>query len=467
MKAEKQKQSFCRQHWCLCIYIFLAVLGVVVPAYKYLQPCEDELSTYIQPADVFVLMDASKSLVEKSWEGEKSAALEILGQLHDEVSDLQVGFLTFTGHWETNPRKPILRDITNLGTSYDKVVEGVNALGDTSYLQLGTNFHEPLMECKTQMADFGRQHSYKLCILMTDGQDMSNSYTGRLGPCSRGCSDPLESADEVKVFNDTEILAIYAPNPRTPEWRRNRGRDTLYDMSSCRDYNMTRETCTYFTQVYDFPDLHAKTENITAKIVDEITRQHVKCVKGPWLGFLLLLVPLLVMLLLPHCLRCAGGMRKVKKVRIINDAPKVPPPPPAPYNPSMTSAPAAGPPMEKKVKKAFKWEVDTGKYIRSTGNIRPDWGANGFVPESAPTQGPRRKITVSEGEDADGYEYEYVEVEQTLEEWAEERMSGAASRLCIACYWFWCCCGFCPCYKNEEDDEMDIKLLAPDEAIEP
>ena len=49
---------------------------------------------------------------------------------------------------------------------------------------------------------------------------------------------------------------------------------------------------------------------------------------------------------------------------------------------------------EKKIKKAYKWEVDTGKYIRSTGNIRPDWGKNGFVPESAPTEGPKRKVTV-------------------------------------------------------------------------
>eukprot|EP00492_Amphilonche_elongata_P000978 TRINITY_DN1578_c0_g1_i1.p1 TRINITY_DN1578_c0_g1~~TRINITY_DN1578_c0_g1_i1.p1 ORF type:complete len:110 (-),score=23.99 TRINITY_DN1578_c0_g1_i1:143-472(-) len=107
-------------------------------------------------------------------------------------------------------------------------------------------------------------------------------------------------------------------------------------------------------------------------------------------------------------------------MRIVNDAPAVPKPPPPPpaYNKVAGSGPPPAP-VKKEVSKRFKWEVDTGKYIRSTGNIRPDWGKNGFVPESAPTEGPRRKITVSDGEEADGVEYEYVVIEQTLEEWAK------------------------------------------------
>jgi len=463
MKAEKTQKSFLRQHWCLCIYILLAVIGITVPAYMYLKPCEDEISKVVQPADVFILMDASKSLHQVSWQGEKDAAIEFLDQLNDNVTDLQIGFLTFTGHWEGKNERdhPVLRDVTKLGSSFEDVEAAINALPDAKhYLELGTNFHEPLLECKSQLQWFGRKDSYKLCVLMTDGEDMSYSYHGaKWGQCARGCSDPIEASNEVKTFNDTEIMAIYSGH-------RDGGKQTLFQMSSCLDYDQEVDDCLYFTQVDDFPQLHAKTSNITAKIVESITREHVKCVKGPWLGFLLLLVPLLVMLLLPHCIRCAGGMKKLKKMRIVNEGPLIPPPPPpAAFNQQTGSAPSA-PPMEKKIKKAYKWEVDTGKYIRSTGNIRPDWGKDGFVPQSAPTEGPKRKVTVDSGEEADGYEYEYVEVEQTLEEWAEEKMSGAANRFCGACYWFWCCCGMCPCYKERLDDGMEIKLLTTKEALE-
>jgi len=462
MKEKEQTKSYWRQHWCLIVYIILAVIGILVPTWAYLQPCEDEVSSYTQPADVFVLIDASKSLNSKSWKGEKDAAVQLLTQLNtsESVKDLQVGFLTFTGHWEgkIEHKYPVLRNVTNLGTDIDNVTHRIGTLGDKSYLQYGTNFHEPLSECKSQLEDYGREDSYKLCVLMTDGEDMSFTYHGHYGSCARGCSYPLQTASEVRNFSDTEILAVYSG-------RKTRGRDTLYNMSSCRDYDMPVDDCMYFTQVDDFPDLHAKLDNITNKIIDEINYTHVKCVKGPWLGFLLLLIPLVVMLMLPHCLRCCGAMKTVKKVRIINDAPKVPPPPPPTYNAGAEQAPPSAP-VEQKIKKAYKWEVDLGSYVRTGGNIKPDWGKNGYVPKSAPTEGERRKRTVDDHEQADGYEYEYVEVEQTLEEWAEETMSGAANRFCSACYWFWCCCGMCCCYKKEEEeDAMGIKLLTPADAL--
>jgi len=463
MKEKEQTKSFCRQHWCLCVYVILAVIGITVPAWAYMQPCEDQITTYTQPADVFILIDASKSLKQESWKGEKDAAMELIRNLNssDSVKDLQVGFLTFTGHWEhkNEHAQPVLRDITNLGTDINDVTGGIDALGDAhSYLQIGTNFHEPLSACKSQLEDYGRPDSYKLCVLMTDGEDMSFTYRGSQGSCARGCSYPLETAAIVRNISNTEILAIYSG-------KRKKGRDTLYAMSSCTDYQMPVDDCMYFTQVDDFPDLRSKLDLITANIIDEINYEHVRCVKGPWLGFLLLLVPLLVMLMLPHCLRCCGAMKKVKKVRIINDAPKVPPPPPPSYDASVAGTPATAPPVEKKIKKAYKWDVDLGSYIRSGGNIKPDWGSNGFVPKSAPTEGERRKVTVGDDEQADGYEYEYVEVEQTLEEWAEEKMTGAAGRFCTACYWFWCCCGMCCCYKKEEDDGMAITLLTPADAL--
>merc|ERR1719204_17935 len=122
---------------------------------------------------------------------------------------------------------------------------------------------------------------------------MSFSYPhdGSQGACARGCSYPLKTAELVRNDSSTEILAIYSGKHR-------RGRDTLYAMSSCTDHNMTVDDCMYFTQVDDFPDLRSKLGLITANIIDEINYQHVRCVKGPWLGFLLLLVPLLVMLML-------------------------------------------------------------------------------------------------------------------------------------------------------------------------
>eukprot|EP00493_Phyllostaurus_siculus_P002639 UN02652 len=41
----------------------------------YLKPCEDEISKVVQPADIFILMDASKSLHQVSWQGEKTLPL--------------------------------------------------------------------------------------------------------------------------------------------------------------------------------------------------------------------------------------------------------------------------------------------------------------------------------------------------------------------------------------------------------
>ena len=143
------------------------------------------------------------------------------------------------------------------------------------YARWGTNFHEPLVECQKQLEIFGKQGSYKLCVLMTDGEDMSHStddlpqrFHDRYGDCARGCSDPvwfslnitswhdgveIQSAYEVKTFNDTEILAIYSGYSQE-------GMDALYQMSSCIDYAQDIDQCLYFTQVNDFPDLRHKTE---------------------------------------------------------------------------------------------------------------------------------------------------------------------------------------------------------------
>jgi len=468
LEEPEKERGFCREHWCMWIYILLAVIGITVPTYMYLKPCEDELTTYVEPVDVFMLIDASKSLSETSWEGEKDAAAQFLEELDQDVEDLQVGFLTFTGHWENKDegKEPVLRDINNLSEDIDSVTSNIDGLGDShSYLQIGTNFHEPLMECKRQLELFGRDDSYKLCVLMTDGEDMSSSvhrlppkYKRKYGECARGCSDPIEAATEVKSLNNTEIMAIYSGS-------RAQGKSTLYQMSSCDSLDLVQEEeCDYFTQVDDFPDLRHKVANLTEGIVEQITRTHMKCVKGPWLGFLALLIPLIVMIFLPHCLRCCGALRTVKKTRVINET-RVPPPPPPMITEQQETPPPPYPAMEKKVKKAYKWEVDTGSYIRSAGNITPDWGKGGYVPKSAPQKGEKRKITVDNVDEADHVEYEYYEVEQTLEEWAEERMSGAATNIGDCCYWFWCCCGLCCCYKQAQGED-DIALLDPSQAVE-
>merc|ERR1719433_2535457 len=105
---------------------------------------------------------------------------------------------------------------------------------------------------------------------------LPHGWHQKYGDCARGCSDPIEASEIVKAFNDTEIMAIYSGT-------RASGRNTLYAMSSCVDYNMTvddRDRCDYFTQVDDFPDLRHSIKNLTEGIVAEVSKTHVQCVKG-------------------------------------------------------------------------------------------------------------------------------------------------------------------------------------------
>ena len=75
----------------------------------------------------------------------------------------QVGLI----QWSSSNR---MRVYSNLTSDVSKVTDDLE-LVRTSQLQGGTYFVQPLNECKRQMDVHGRSGSYKLCVLITDGDN--------------------------------------------------------------------------------------------------------------------------------------------------------------------------------------------------------------------------------------------------------------------------------------------------------
>jgi hypothetical protein len=200
--------------------------------------------------------------------------------------------------------------------------------------------------------------------------------------------------------------------------------ELMYEISSCE--GIQQEDCINFVSADDFNEFAQDSKLLANSIALQVgSTTTTVCEPGLWWLCLLLLLPLLLVLLVPCCV---SQKKKVVKKRKKHDLEN---PPPAPVKPDEVGAPGTN------QKKRFKWDtVAADHYIWQFGGgcapMKVDYGDK--APPSAPKDLSKGKIKrgVQSWEDADGWTYEVVEEDLTLEQWAEDK---AKSVFCCCC----CC----------------------------
>merc|ERR1719397_66435 len=179
-----------------------------------------------------------------------------------------------------------------------------------------------------------------------------------------------------------------------------RGQEALQSVSSCDEVSSDElENCTWYTEFDDFETFESHSQEIANNLAETVVpigveRFDVMCVKAPWLGFLALLIPLLVVLIMPYCISLT---RRVKLVRLkptptqfetINTSSQVPA---EKLNSALVSRSPSTAVQPEKLDGSgkYKWNIKASDhYIWSgAGGSRPlrvDWA--GQAPPSAPKE---------------------------------------------------------------------------------
>lgn len=438
-------------NWCWAVRIILAVVGITIPLIMFLKPCEDvEIISFqiVQPPlDLYLLLDASGSM-RYDWYDCKQAAIKLAATFNQTLAPGQMrlggGIFSTYSYVFTNYTMDIddaISDIGNWEMDY----------GGTNYEAGLSVFFDNWLATKNE-----DKYANTILIMVSDGQPQDNGAD----PDFEEISSMLRNQYDIKIMG----IMVTSDDDGT-------GIDALESVSSCADSNSTgSDGCIWFADFADFDTFNDNAEEIAESLADTIGEANIEnrrseCVKGPWLLFLLLLLPLLAVCILPYIisLRRNVVVKRKKPPPFVPPVAKNPPPPPPE---ALTARPPPPPPLAAKPKASkprFKWKIQANDhYIWATtgGGAAPmkvNW--NGKAPPSAPSDPHAEKVRVRLSVQAepiavrdlgDGFiEEEYIE-EKTLEQWTEDKASAAFDKF------KWClCCGCCSRGYKELPDSKE------------
>jgi len=442
------KQGFLRQNWCWVVRIVLAIIGITIPIIMFMKPCEDEeVMTYeIQkaPLDLFLLLDGSGSM-KYDWGTCLSAATSIISVFAgSNISEFRVA----AGQFSTTANTIV--DYTN-DTDY------ATSVIQSESLQYGYTYYEWGLQLFLDMWSVQKNPDANLqsiLVMISDGAPTYN-YDANVR------YDEL--AENIRNVYNVSIMGIMVANGGN-----GRAQAALKSVSSCDDFSYNElGNCTWYAEFDDFETFLSHSKGIANSLTETVLpigveRYETICVKTPWLGFLLLLLPLLAVLIMPYCVSLKRHVKlirpkpKPKQFEKIDTSPqdageklsslRPPPPPPAALQPQTSNG-----------ESKYKWKIKAADHYiwGGAGGSRPlrvDWA--GSAPPSAPKdlrdednmeKVPLQPPVVSNAKAiqvtdlGNGYVEEELILEQTLEQWTEAKAKA-----------FWlkvksCCC--CFCYK--------------------
>lgn len=402
INEKPRKRGYLCEHWCIMVRVILAVVGIGLILYFYLKPCEDEVTYEKQSVDLFLMVDGSDSVNHQQWELGKQAAERFVEVFAEDVDDLQVGIATFATHAHLTHSLD-----SNITSVLEAVVDLHQPHGLTNYVSIFELWDE-------EVRRNARNNSYVCGVMISDGE-----------PTVRE-SETEPKADELKDLGYT-IVGIIVQNVQ-------QGR-ALFNVSSCDGYTVDEtDECVFFFEAQDWDELVADTDYIATNLVDMFGyAEHVTCVRAWSLFFLILLLPLVCVLLAGCCVNKKQTiMQRKKKDGPVEEA-VIPPPAPSPKRLSPPGKP----------KKKYKWSIEAADHYLWSGAKPMPVHFGKQAPPSAPrdiSKGVRRR-SVQAWEDPDGYEYEVIEEERTLEKYVEDQVA----RRCG-----WCCC--CCCEPDSNDN---------------
>lgn len=456
------EKSWLRQHWCIFVYITLAFFGIFLPLYvNYIHSCDERVNlapvvTYEdvsytvtnvtvtqvvtetkQPVDLQMIMDASGSMTDEDWTNSLLAAQEWVKTFHAQIPSLQVGISQFASS---------ASDTFILGDAQT----ALDMLPTLPRVEVGaTDFKQPLKLFENSLSQNRQNGSLPICVLISDGQ-----------PTTRNYMNVVQRLKEAGVIFVGVLVMPFVFNE---------AQEAMFEVATCDGYAMS--TCPNYVLAQNFQELKDEANQLASEVASEVETnlevqnvttvrnetaiksvenlsyvEQKSCDPGLWWLTNLLILPLLILLFLQFC-RGKKKQKKVKRTRKIKPVADVEAPPMKPETP--TEQPEL---KTRKVKKSkYKWDVPaTDHYLWNFSGgatpMRVDYGSK--APPSAPKDlrlGKVKRACENWEEGEEYYEYEVVEEEQTLEEWAEEILDKAtkSSNWCCLC----CCC--CKCCRKE------------------
>jgi len=404
--AKPSDKSWLRQNWCCALRIFFAVVGIAIPLYIiFLMPCEGNATYEKQPVDLFVILDGSGSLDPTEWALTKDASARWIQEFERQIPQLQVGISQFSD--ETELHFPFSLNVS----------AALSTLEGIAQMDLGTNFQPALELFLTHFTEFRTPGSFSVLLFLSDGSPTDDS------------SALWNLVNDVKNTNTTLVGAMIN-GPLLAQ-------DLMYRMSSCEGY-ANRADCPNYVEATDFEEFSRDSQALAESVALQVGSVETKsCEPGLWWLSLLGVVPLLLLLFAGCCVSKKKTKKRVRK---------------APAGPDNDVEDPANPqkriPKNKK-KKAYKWDIaaaDNYLWNFAGGATRMSVDFGNKAPPSAPKDWKKGRIKrgVNTWEEADGWTYEEIEEDQTLEEWAEEKAAGFFSCCC-------CCCSSQTSTQNEQE----------------
>jgi len=432
-EEDSAKQGCLRQNWCWVVRITLAIIGITVPLIMFLQPCRDELViTYeIQkaPLDLFLLLDGSNSM-ENDWDTCISAATSIISVFsQSDISELRIA----AGQFGTDAAAIF---------NYTDDTDYANSVLDNETLIYGLTYYEEGLQLFLDMWNQQKNsdpNEQCILVMISDGAPTENNNVDILYD---------EMADNIRNIYNVSIMGIMVSSGGD-----GRGQEALQSVSSCDEVSSDElENCTWYTEFDDFETFESHSQEIANNLAETVVpvgveRFDVMCVKAPWLGFLALLIPLLLVLIMPYCISLTRHVKLVRPKPVQTDFETID---------TSSQVPAAPPtavqPEKPEGSSKYKWKIKAADHYiwGGAGGSRPlrvDWA--GRAPPSAPKdykdvvkmenmplRAPVDSKTIHIRDLGNGYVEEEVIVKQTFEQWTEAKSRACWSKIKSIC----CCC---------------------------
>jgi len=355
--------EWCNYHWCFLLFVTLFIGGIFTPIIMVSQPCEmvvgleylNVTKTIIVPKEVHlnlqmsVLVDSSASMTNAKWDAMKPAIESFLRSIKGSLkaeTQFKISWATFHGPWPhdnfvitgvpgrhpaqiqdlPNTRYDSIRDKHDLNSNLDEVIQQINALPSRGeYVKMGTSYYDAFAECNNQLSTDSDTRTFRLCVVVTDGADMSLNYILNnefCGSISRGKAcyaggkygeDPRAIASTLKG-KGISIMGILIN--QVPE---SEGEKALLDLASCTGIKWdNRDECTFYKNVKDFSTFKSISQGISSKLTTQLEstiqvplatsikqiKQITSCEEPLWNLCFLFIIPLLCLFLAKPLARC-------------------------------------------------------------------------------------------------------------------------------------------------------------------
>jgi len=237
------KAGYWRLDWLTKLCLLFFVLGVECVFVAILMPPGVKglggLDVHRRmPLNVVFVVDGSASITDNMWKAQKTAGEEFIDAFQrdygDEHGELNMGLVQFSTDARTE--QPLTSDTEAVLTKFANMQQ----------MEAWTYFDKGLSLCKSNLESYQtEQKSFDVCVLITDGVDMSG-----LEP----------SALQGLLPADTAIFGIFVGSD-------DKGIRLLKDITACGHAKSAKHECDFFASASDYEVLSSRADEVSGEVI--------------------------------------------------------------------------------------------------------------------------------------------------------------------------------------------------------